>query len=242
MIKVSAAAESRGRTMDDVRNDCVLIAMHVLSAAGFSHTHDFDGGFRDIPKGHKASLADSLKFLLENILIGIMLKELAFVRWLAPSQAQKISAMEIEFRKYMAETIAYGRAVSQGGGKSDRADIASSLIHADEAARREQDNEKTLKGSKMLQMTDEELFGNLYIINLAGFETTANALTYTFPYLAVNKAVQDWVGDEVDTVLKGRDLNDLDYEEVYPKLVRCLALMVCVGVLACDRSANTCAV
>ncbi|OAG34763.1 hypothetical protein AYO21_11064 [Fonsecaea monophora] len=225
MIEVVANRADSCRSMLDVRNDCVLIAMHVLSAAGFGHIHDFDGGFREIPKGHKTSLAESLKFLLQNILFAVLFKNARVFRWMMPALYRQVTAMTDEFIRYMKEIVAYNRAITQGGGSSSGADIVSALVEADEAAKREQKKAGHGAGAKPMYLSDTELLGNLYIFNLAGFETTANALTYTIPFLATNREIQDWAGEEVDAVLKKWEGRKLDYEEVFPQLVRCLALM-----------------
>src|ERR1700761_1889061 len=98
MIQVfTKRADGARKTMLDIRNDCVLIAMHVLSAAGFGHVHDFDGGFRDIPEGHSASLAEALKFLLQNILFGILFKNVPLLRWTFPALYSQMQTMSAEF-------------------------------------------------------------------------------------------------------------------------------------------------
>ncbi|EXJ66173.1 uncharacterized protein A1O5_10789 [Cladophialophora psammophila CBS 110553] len=225
MIEVVTGRSGARRTMLEVRNDCVLIAMHVLSAAGFGHIHDFDGGFREIPQGHKTSLAEALKFLLQNIIFCVVFKNLPVLRWMMPALSRQVTAMTNEFTQYMKEIVAYNRAITQGGGNSSGADIVSALVEADEAAKREQKMAVQGAGAKPMYLSDAELLGNLYLFNLAGFETTANALTYTIPFLAVNREIQDWAGEEVDAVLKGRDGEKLVYEEVFPLLVRCMAVM-----------------
>ncbi len=226
MIQVNVEhAKGAGKTLLEVRNDCVLIAMHVLSAAGFGHLHDFDGGFRDIPKGHSTSLAEALKFLLQNIIFSVVFKNVPVLRWIFPALYRQLEAMGNEFRQYMKELISYNRAITQGGGSSKSADIISALVEADEAAKRDQ--KAAANGStKPNHLTDAELLGDLYIFNLAGFETTANALTYTLPLLAANRNVQEWVGEEIDAVLKRQNSEKPGYEETFPSLVRCLALMV----------------
>ena len=55
-----------------------------------------------------------------------------------------------------------------------------------------------------MHLSDTELYGNLFLVNMAGFETTATVLTYTLALLAANREIQDWVGEEVDAVW-GRD-------------------------------------
>ncbi|KIX06988.1 uncharacterized protein Z518_04964 [Rhinocladiella mackenziei CBS 650.93] len=218
-------------TLLDLRNDCVLIAMHVLSAAGFGHAHNFDGGLREVPQGHTKSLAEALMFLLQNILFTVLFSKWTLLGMMMPAKYREINATVKEFRRYMKEIVAYNRATTQGGGggNTTSADIVSALVEADEAAKREEktniaaNNSFGLGTAKPMYLSDDELFGNLYVFNLAGFETTANALIYTIPFLAANRDVQEWVGEEVDVVMKGKD--KLDYEEGFPLLVRCLALM-----------------
>jgi cytochrome P450 len=222
---VAARPDGTTVTLLDVRNDCVLIAMHVLSAAGFGQAHDFDGGFRDVPPGHTRSLADTLMYLLSNLLWVLLCTRVSVVGYLRPGLYREVMEMCDEFRRYMKEIVAYHRATTQaGGGGHNTADIVSALVEADEAAKREETKAGLGLGAKPMHLTDDELMGNLFVFNLAGFETTANAMTYTIPFLAAHRDVQDWAGEEVDAIFGGRDT--LDYEEAFPQLVRVLAVMV----------------
>lgn len=233
MLQVARGRPGASQTLLDVRNNCALVAMHVLSAAGFGHVHDFDGGLRVIAKGHSRSLAEALMYLGQNILFVLLSTNFRVLGWIMPRKYKEVKGVIQEFRQYMTEIVAYNRATTQGGGGGRPADIVSALVEADEAAKREEKTAGVVLGAKPMYLSDDELFGNLYVFNLAGFETTANALTYTIPFLAANREVQDWVGQEVDAVLKGPD--DPDYDQTFPSLVRCLALMVCLGSLKPDR-------
>lgn len=214
-------------TMDDVRKDCVLIALHVLSSAGFGHTHDFSGGLRQVPEGHTTSFSEALMYLLSNIINVFMFTELKPLGWMLPWKAREIKATVAEFREYMKETVAYSRATTQGGGGGQANDIVGALVEGDEAAKREEKIAPNSGfGGKPLHLSDDEMFGNLYVFNLAGFETTANALTYTMPFLARQPDIQDWVAEEIDAVIKTGSEQEWTYETAFPALVRCLAVMV----------------
>ncbi|KAL6250068.1 hypothetical protein RBB50_002369 [Rhinocladiella similis] len=222
MLDVVGRRPSTSLTLLDVRNNAAIIAMHVLSGAGFGHGHDFEGGLQDVPAGHTRSLADTLLYLLNNLLYFIVFMYWGWLGYLGPGKYKEVMGVAAEFRRYMKEVIAYNRATTQGGGGGQNADIVSALVEADEAAKRE---EKTMgaPGGRSTHLTDEELFGNLFLFNVAGYETTSNAITYTIPYLAANRGVQDWVGQEVDAVFNNHET--LKYEEVFPLLVRVLAVM-----------------
>ncbi|KIV76970.1 hypothetical protein PV11_08814 [Exophiala sideris] len=219
MLDSISGRPGMSNTLLDVRNNCVIIAMHVLSAAGFGHAHDFDGGFRGIPAGHTRSLADTLMFLLSNLLHTVLYTKFNWLGYGNPTKYKEVMGVGREFRQYMKEIVAYHRATTQAGGGGQSADIVSALVEADEAAKRDE----KASSFRPMHLTDQELLGNLFVFNLAGFETTANALTYTIPLLAANMAVQDWVGEEVDAVYKGS--YQPDYEDAFPGLIRVQALM-----------------
>jgi cytochrome P450 len=72
----------------------------------------------------------------------------------------------------------------------------------------------------------DEIFGNIFVINFAGHDTTANTLAFTMILLAANPEVQDWVREEVRRVTKAMDVADWDYERLFPQLTRCRAVLV----------------
>ncbi|KAI4911676.1 hypothetical protein J4E90_006493 [Alternaria incomplexa] len=75
-------------------------------------------------------------------------------------------------------------------------------------------------------LTEEEIAGNLFIFTAAGFDTTANTMSYAVALLAVYPEWQAWIQTEIDTVLGGPDMSPIDYASAFPKLVRCLAVML----------------
>lgn len=75
-------------------------------------------------------------------------------------------------------------------------------------------------------MSEEEILGNLFIFTGAGFDTTANTMTYGLALLTTYPEWQDWLYEELSTVLLDKDPDKLEYNEIYPKLPRCLSVMV----------------
>ena len=49
------------------------------------------------------------------------------------------------------------------------------------------------------KLTDKQIIDNAIIFMLAGYETTANALTYTSYLLALNPHIQEKLQEEIDT-------------------------------------------
>src|SRR5204862_2965608 len=102
------------------------------------------------------------------------------------------------------DRVVYGMIVDRRAGRKDQGDLLSMLLLA-------QDED----GSRM---TDEQVRDEAMTIFLAGHETTANALTWTWYLLGGAPDVEAKVHEEIDRVLKGRlpaaeDLRLLPYVE-----------------------------
>ena len=92
------------------------------------------------------------------------------------------------------------------------------------------------KNSTRQGLTDEEIFGNIFAFNLAGHETTANTLATSLVLLAANPECQAWLVEEVQHVLgNSGGMEDWKYDECFPNLKRCLAVMVCHNCLFIRR-------
>ncbi|KAG6362779.1 hypothetical protein INS49_007873 [Diaporthe citri] len=77
-------------------------------------------------------------------------------------------------------------------------------------------------------LTESEIYGNMFMLNFAGHDTTAHTLTFAIHFLAANPAVQDWVSEEARTVLGERDQDQAgwDYAASFPRLRRCFAVLL----------------
>jgi cytochrome P450 len=123
-----------------------------------------------------------------------------YLHWPLPGFAKFRRARQ-RIDSVMADMIARRRASSE-----DRGDLLSMLL----AARDTEDD-----GSGM---TDEQLRDEVVTIFLAGYETMANALTWTWYLLSQNPEVEARFHAEIDTTLQGRlptleDIPRLNYVE-----------------------------
>lgn len=114
------------------------------------------------------------------------------------------------FRRALArldQTI-YGLIAERRKSESDRGDLLSMLLLAT-------DTEGDGSGMSDLQLRDEAI-----TIFLAGHETTANALAWTWHLLARNPEVERALHHELDTVLAGRTPAPADYPRLpYTEMV-----------------------
>ena len=71
-------------------------------------------------------------------------------------------------------------------------------------------------------LTEQEIYGNMFMLNFAGHDTTAHTFAFALYFLAAHRDVQTWVAEEIDGLDgDGRE----DYRRDFPRLKRCLVVM-----------------
>lgn len=76
------------------------------------------------------------------------------------------------------------------------------------------------------QLTESEIYGNIFTFNFAGHDTTAHTFTFALYFLAAFPDVQDWIHEEIRHVAGQRNPQEWEYEVDFPKLKRCLSIML----------------
>ena len=87
-------------------------------------------------------------------------------------------------------------------------------------------------------LSELEVYGNMFVYNFAGHDTTAITLSWTIYLIAAHPEVQDWIGDEINAYDKDGNAPARGYSETFPKMKRCLAVMVSPVVLIMRRSCS----
>jgi cytochrome P450 len=119
-----------------------------------------------------------------------------------------------EFRVHMEEMMEEKSRLVEGIEEARKNNLLSVLL-------------RLRDGSERDGLSNEEILGNLFTYNIAGHDTISNTLTYCLYLISVQPEIQEWIREETQHVL-GSDSNveDWEYEEAFPRLKRCLALMV----------------
>lgn len=208
--RVASLDFNESYTLGKLRGVFDLVAMQILATVGFGQ----EAELTKIRPGHKLSFMDSLSFILKNIILTVLFNSLKAPGWMLPSTLKRLKLSVSEFRAHMRELV---RNETQSPIK--KATLLSTMVSANETAKSEV-SEKQVQG-RPKYLTEEELWGNLFVFNLAGYETTASALSFALPYMAAYPEVQRWMTEEVDDIYT----QDSDYAETFPRLVRCLAWM-----------------
>ena len=88
-------------------------------------------------------------------------------------------------------------------------------------------------GSHQEGLTEEEVYGNVFVFNFAGHDATANSLAIGICLLATRPDIQDWIAEEINAVLTGVKSEDSSYEATFSRLPRCLAVVVSNPLASC---------
>ncbi|KAF8161202.1 cytochrome P450 [Crassisporium funariophilum] len=168
------------------------LALFVISIAGFgrqiSWTED-----TIIPSGHLMTFKDAI-----HLVAGGTFTKAALPNW-ALGLTHKTRTVKLAFEelhKYMSEMIQE----RQSSEKLDRHDLFTNLLEAND------------DGSDTTNLTESELIGNIYIFLLAGHETAAQTLCFTFALLALYEEEQEKLFQNIKSALP--DGRDPMYEEM----------------------------
>ena len=198
------------KAVNTTADDTLTLALHVLTSAGFGSSYSFKGDAQ-LPSGHQMSYRDALATVLRGIIPIFIIPHALFSLPFAPRSAKQLGLAIKEFKSYMGEMVE-GERSRMNKRDPGTGNLMSSLIHASDQA-------------KENALTDHEIYGNTFIYNVAGHETTAHTLAYGINLLAAFPHYQNWLHEELLRVIGDKDPASLDYDETFPKLKRCLAIM-----------------
>ncbi|EXJ83070.1 hypothetical protein A1O1_06688 [Capronia coronata CBS 617.96] len=213
--------------------DVHAVALNVLCGAGFGMHSSFvdsklppdNNGSVKEHLGYRESLRTLLANIVQLVILGL-LKRAGVPNWIWFGGMRKLSVAYDEFKSYMAEMLAREKTAFEQGDFS-RHNLMSELVRALELSKQASDSEKGTVTTPAFAtgLSDDEVYGNLFIYNLAGHDTTASTLHFAITLLASYPEWQAWVAEEIDQVRKAESTGLYYYEQTFPKLRRCLALM-----------------
>jgi cytochrome P450 len=200
--------------------DTRTLSLNVMAACGFRRSFDFESSSEALTTTGTYSYRDALQIVLDNaILIMLIPRQYLRYSWL-PRKMQIIGKAAADFQLHMTRMLEEETNMMNLGEKGSGG-LMTSFVRALNTHQKE-DTQAT--GPRGLSV--DEIFGNIFVINFAGHDTTANTLAFTMLLLAVNLEVQDWVREEIRRVTKGMNFADWNYEKLFPQLIRCRAILV----------------
>ncbi|THH17554.1 hypothetical protein EW146_g3278 [Bondarzewia mesenterica] len=171
------------------------IALFVIGVAGFGKKISWTDDMK-LPLGHQLTFRDALHTMSSEIFLKLIFPDWAMG---ATKHLRHVQLAFQEIEQYVVEMIRERRTSEK---KEERYDLFSSLLDASEDV---SDGETKL--------ADSELIGNIFIFLIAGHETTAHTLCYTFALLALHVDEQERLYQSIKSLMP--DPNRLPtYEEM----------------------------
>lgn len=125
----------------------------------------------------------------------------------------------------MSDMLNQERSLTIQGG-SGRGTLVSYLVRASEDREPDEVDSRNRHRPTARSLSLSEMLGNIFVINFAGHDTTANTLAYAMLMLAAYPDVQEWIAEEIRHVLEVQKSDIQNYETTSPRLKRCLAVLV----------------
>ena len=213
--KADGAVSESNRLFDMMKK----ITIHVLSGAGLGASVTWNGDDDEKPReGYKLTYIGAIKTVINGIAGPIILPIWLMKNWpwFMPGHEflKALAPAMVEFplhTKHLLEQEKQ-RIISHGG--QTQSNIMSQLLQASE------------QEEKSKALTEEEMLGNLFIFTAAGFDTTANTLSYALVLLCRYPEWQNWILEEVDNLLPTSSTEPVDYAAIFPKATRIMAVML----------------
>ncbi|PYI23590.1 cytochrome P450 [Aspergillus violaceofuscus CBS 115571] len=209
-LLATAGSAPAGGLGTDIRT----LALNVLAATGFKRPQSFHGS-QEARSQEARSYGDSLNLVMENSFLIMLIPPWILKLPVLPSWCRRVGeAVEI-FKQHMLTMFNVEKSLLEKG-EPGTGTLMSSLIRESEVTRH----------SNRKPLTIQEILGNIYVINFAGHDTTANTMTYLMFLLAAYPDIQEWIAEEIRTVIARSDQDSVGYKAAYPRLKRCLAVLL----------------
>ncbi|KAJ4351427.1 uncharacterized protein N0V89_006769 [Didymosphaeria variabile] len=198
----------------NVQRDARTVTMNVLASTVFRETYDFVGSAN--LKVSNLSTAESFRdalLLVHHYIIHLMVIPYRYLLgpWV-PGKLSKIGFAAFNLEQIMTKVVAEEKAAIEDG-KPGSGGLITSLVRTIDHI------------SKRGALTLKEMLGNIFLINFAGLDTTANVLAFMIIRIAGEPDIQDWLYEEITTLTEGRPVQDWEYE-LFPKFKRCYAVFL----------------
>ncbi|KAF8070554.1 cytochrome P450 [Lyophyllum atratum] len=157
------------------------IALFVIGAAGFGRKISWKDD-DSLPPGHQLTFKNALHIVTTDIFLKLIVPDRALG---LTKRLRDVKLAFEELERYMSEMIRE----RQHSKNEQRYDLFSSLLDANDI------------DSGEAKLTVSELIGNIFIFLVAGHETTAHTLCYTFAMLALYPDEQETLYQHIQSLL-----------------------------------------
>ena len=213
-----------GNGISSVARDTRTLSLNVLAATGFQRSYKFRSSSE--PASDEAgTYRDALQTVLDNALLLMLLPPRLLRLPLLPQSWTRIGKAAAAFKQYMVQMLEKETSLLKQG-ETGTGSLMTSFVRALDIHKKEEVAVQSGDSPPPKGLTVDEIFGNIFVINFAGHDTTANTLAFTMLLLSAHPEVQTWVAEEVREITRDISSQDWDYVELFSSLKRCRAILV----------------
>ncbi|KAI4089759.1 MAG: hypothetical protein LQ339_008485 [Xanthoria mediterranea] len=176
---------------------------------------------RAASKDDSSSYGEALKIILDRCIPLVVLGRKNLNNPWLPRKLRELYQATLVFQQHMTEAYESEKQVMMRNDKLEN-NLMTSLVRASLA---NVDQKGTTPGGHYEGLTEEEVYGNVFVFNFAGHDATANSLAIGICLLATRLDIQDWISEEINAILDGVDSTKSSYEATFRRLPRCLAVV-----------------
>lgn len=198
-----------------------------MSGAAFGKSYAFRGSeeLNTSTKEDLSSYGEALRVILDRCIPLVILGRKNLSKPWLPKSFRELYQATLVFQDHMTKVYENEKQAMIRGGKQEH-NLMTSLVRASQANANQKVDGSA--GFNQEGLTEEEIYGNIFVFNFAGHDATANSLALGISLLATRPDVQDWITEEINFVLADFNAEESSYESVYPQLKRCLAVTVSI--------------
>ena len=195
-----------------------------MSGAVFGESYPFCGVDENKSSAQEdsSSYGEALRIILDRCIPLVVLGRKNLSKPWLPKSFRELYQATLVFQEHMTKAYEDGKQAMLRHDKLEN-NLMTSLVRASQA---NVDQKRNTTGSHHEGLTEEEVYGNVFVFNFAGHDATANSLAIGICLLATRPDIQDWIAEEINAVLTGVKSEDASYEAAFPRLPRCLAVVV----------------
>jgi len=206
--------------------DMRTLSLDVLATIGFQRSYKFKPYDKTVSEDPEAQdYRDALGLVLDNALTLMALPSVIFSFPFLPRKMRLLGLATERFRRYMLDMLeTESKLISKG--ETGTSTLMTSFARALHDGRKTVDIAVGHNAPHSIGLNIEEVLGNIFAINFAGHDTTANTLAFAMLMLAACPDVQNWLSEEIQANIEESSGVSWEYEKLFPRLKRCQAVMV----------------
>ncbi|KUJ19296.1 putative cytochrome P450 [Mollisia scopiformis] len=208
--------------------DLRTLSLNVLAATAFRESYDFiDSEHLSSRELSTASYRDSLYIVDKYVILLILIPYRFLTGAIIPRSLARIGHAAVSLKGFMMKTITKELAALTAGEPGSGGMLTSLVRALDQESAKQANSEDFVKEKKRGRLSIDEILGNVFTINFAGHDATANTLAFVMMLLAAHPEVQEWLHEEIITVHKEKSADDVDLScAMFEQLKRCQAVFL----------------